>query len=155
VIYSYDITTPKNTSNYSPQRTALKVTKGLVYQVEVEFPPGPLGLCHVAIFDGGFQVWPSNPEQSFHGDNGYMTFGDSYLKLTEPYEFTAVTWNNDDTYQHTIHVRLGMVSDEVFMARYLPSLSYDKMLETLALVQVQQEERQAALLANPIPWKVD
>ena len=153
MIYAFDITTVASTTSGSPKRTPLKVTKGLVYQVEVEFPPGPLGLCHVVIFDGGYQIWPSNSESSFHGDNGYITFPDTYLKMSEPYEFVAVTWNNDDTYNHTIHIRLGMVSDEVFMSRFLPSLSYDKMLSVLDDATKKQEEEREAVIANPLPWK--
>ncbi len=153
MIYAYDITTPANTAQSTPVRTPLKVTKGLVYQVEIEFPPGPLGLCHVSIFDGGYQVWPSNPDFDFHGDNGMIVFPDTYLKLAEPYEFTAITWNEDDTYDHQIHIRMGMASDEVFMARYLPSLGYDKLLEVLQLAQSEQEAQREGLIAAPIPWK--
>lgn len=153
MIYAFDITTPANTTQANAVRTPLRVTKGLVYQVEVEFPPGPLGLCHVSIHDGGYQIWPSNREFDFHGDNGYITFPDTYLKMVEPYEFTAMTWNEDDTYQHQIHLRLGMVSDEVFMARFLPTLSFDKMLSVLAEAQKRQEEEREKVIAAPLPWK--
>lgn len=153
MIYAYDITTAVGVTAASPQRTSLKVTKGLVYQIEIEFPPGPLGLLHVSIWDGGHQIWPSNPDFDFHGDNGYITFPDTYLKLVEPYEFTAQTWNEDDTYGHQIHIRIGMASSEVFMARYLPSISFDKMVEALQLAQAQQEAEKEALIAAPLPWK--
>ncbi len=153
MIYAFDILTPKAGEDGNPKRTPLKVSRGLVYQVEVEFPPGPLGLCHVSIFDGGYQIWPSNPDCDFHGDNGYITFPDTYLKLTEPYEFTALTWNEDDTWPHTVYIRLGMVSDEVFMARFLPSLSFDKMLSVLEAAQKKQEEDREKVIAAPLPWK--
>jgi len=153
MIYAFDITTPKVGESGNPKNTTLKVTKGLVYQVEIEFPPGPLGLCHVSIRDGGYQIWPSNPDCDFHGDNGYITFPDTYLKLTAPFEFVAHTWNEDDTYQHTIHIRLGMVSDEVFMSRFLPSLSFDKMLSVLEAAEKRQEEQREVVIANPLPWK--
>jgi hypothetical protein len=152
VIYAFDITTPANTTQAAPKRTRLKVTKGLVYQVEIEFPPGPLGYCHVAIFDGGHQIWPSNSEFDFHGDNGMMVFNETYLKMAAPYEFVCQTWNEDDTYQHQVHVRLGMVSDEVFMARYLPSISFDKMLAVLNQVQQRQEAERESLLTEPVNW---
>ncbi len=153
MVYAYDIITPASTTEAAPKRSSLKVTKGLVYQVEVEFPPGPLGLCHVQIFDGGHQLWPSNPGESFHGDNGMIVFPDSYLKLAEPYEFQAITWNRDDTYQHQIHIRIGQVSEEIYMARFMPTISYEKMLEILQTVQAQQEEEREKLIAAPLPWK--
>ena len=107
----------------------------------------------MAIQDGGYQVWPSNSEFDFHGDNGYITFPDTYLKLVAPFEFVAVTWNEDDTYQHTIHLRLGIVSDEVFMSRFLPSMTFDKMLLALDAAQKRQEEQREAIIAAPLPWK--
>ena len=73
--------------------------------------------------------------------------------MTEPYEFQAVCWNEDDTYPHTIHLRLGMVSDEIFMARFLPTISFDKMLSVLATAQKRQEDQRQAVLAEPLPWK--
>jgi len=152
VIYAYDITTEIGVTQNNPLRTPLKVTKGLIYQVEIEFPPGPLGLCHVVINDGGHQVWPSNPGNSFHGDNGMIVFPDSYLKLVEPYEFTALTWNEDDSYEHTIQLRLGMVSSEIFMGRFLPSISYEAMLEVLRQTQLTQEAERQRVLEDPFPW---
>jgi hypothetical protein len=155
MIYSYDITTPASTAKALPLRTPLQLTKGLIYQVEVEFPPGPLGYHHVTIFDGGHQIWPSNSESSFHGDNGFITFQESYLKLAAPYEFVAVTWNEDDTYEHLTHIRLGLVADEIFMARFLPSISYDKMLEVLRRAQKEQEAAREAALTGPYPWATE
>ncbi len=154
MIYATDITTPASTDITTPKRTRIPVTKGLVYQIEVEFPPGPLGLCHCAIYDGSYQAWPSNPDGNFHGDNGYITFGDTYLKLSEPFEFVAVTWNEDDTYAHTIHIRIGLVSQEIFMARFLPTMSYDKMMEVFQQLQLQQTARAEAIIANPLPWRI-
>lgn len=153
MIYAWDITTEANTGEEAALRTPLKITKGLIYRVEIEFPPGPLGYCYVQIFDGGYQVWPSNRGEAFHGDNGYITFEETYLKAAEPFELTAVTWNIDDTWPHTIHIRLGLVSEPIFMARFLPTMTYDKMLEVLRQVQEEQEEQRRELIAAPLPWK--
>ena len=150
MIYSYDITTPVGVTQSAPMRTRLKVTKGLVYRVEIEFPPGPLSLLHVALFDGGFQLWPTNPDYDFHGDNGFISFEETYLKSNYPYEFVAQTWNEDDTWDHTITIRLGMVSEEVYMARFLPTVSYDKMLEVLAQLEAKQEAERKAIIAEPL-----
>ena len=150
MIYSYDIITPVGVTQAAPLRTRLKVTKGLVYRVEIEFPPGPLSLLHVAIFDGGFQLWPTNPDYDFHGDNGFISFEETYLKSNYPYEFIAQTWNEDETWDHTITIRLGMVSEEVYMARFLPTVSYDKMLEVLAQLEAKQEAERKAIIAEPL-----
>ena len=64
MIYSRYVNTLKVGDETLPKRTVLKVSRGLVYKVEVDFPPGPTGLLKVQIFDGGHQVWPSTPGES-------------------------------------------------------------------------------------------
>jgi len=151
MIYTTDITTPANTAKNDPLITVGKVTKGLVYRVEIEFPPGAAGLHHVVIFDGGYQVWPSTPGQTFHGGWSIIGFDDTYLKMAAPFEFKAYSWNLDETYDHLIQVRIGMVSDEVFMARYLPTYAYDHFAKLLEVQLKAQEEKALEPITTPFP----
>ena len=50
------------------------------------------------------------------------------------------TWNLDETWGHTIQVRIGVASNEAFMSRYLPSLTYDRFADTLAEIKADQEK---------------
>lgn len=156
MIYSANITTPKDTLLVSPKRTPLKVTRGLVYKVEVDFPPGSAGLMGVAIFDGGFQVWPSTVGQWFTGDAIEVDFEDIYLKESAPFQFTIYTYNLDDTYEHLTIVRIGLVSKEIYMARFLPHLSYRFFEDMLGRLQIEQskqaEQQKQDVTDNPFPW---
>ena len=152
MIYTADITTPHGTAKIDPVITLIKVTKGLVYRVEIEFPPGAAGLHHTVIFDGGFQVWPTSPGVTFHGGWSLIGFDDTYLKLSAPYEFTAYSWNLDETYDHSISIRLGMVSDEVFMARYLPTYAYDHFMKLIKAEAEAQEQRRLEQPDIIFPW---
>ena len=136
----------------APMKTIIKVTKGLVYRVEIEFPPGAAGLHHVVIFDGGYQVWPSSPGQTFHGGWSLIGFDDTYLKLSAPFEFQAYSWNLDDTYPHLVQVRIGMVSNEIFMARYLPTYGYEHFLKLIEAERKAQEARERIEPETPFPW---
>jgi hypothetical protein len=152
VIYSQYISTVIDTYTVNPQRTILKVCKGLVYKVEVEFPPGPIGLLRCQIYDGGFQLWPSTPGQYFKSDGLLISFDDTYLKLIAPFEFTICTWNDDDTYPHGLTVRIGMVSKELFMSRFLPSYGYQELTRFLREEQESQEKEKEATIAKPFTW---
>ncbi len=152
MIYTADITTSSNTAKSDPLVTQIKVVKGLVYRVEIEFPPGAAGLHHVVIFDGGHQVWPTSPTVTFHGGWSLIGFDDTYLKLAAPFEFQAYSWNLDDTYDHLIQVRIGMVSDEVFMARYLPTYAYEHFFKLIEAVKFEQEQRRLEPPETPFPW---
>jgi len=155
MVYTLDITTPKDIyTPKNPMRTFFPVTRGIVYAIEVEFPPGPLGNLYVGIFDGSFQVWPSSLGQWFHSDNHTIRFDDTYSKQAKPYEFHVYTYNTGNLYPHWCQVRIGMVSKDEFIARYLPAKSFEDML--IALRKMEQEEyaRSTALEGAPFPWLV-
>jgi hypothetical protein len=152
MIYAADIITPANTPLESPLCTRLKVTKGLIYRVEIDFPPGPCGFLYVAIFDGSYRCWPSTPGTWLHSDSLVIAFDDTYLKETQPYEFQIYTYSIDDTYEHWCQVRLGMVSKEIFMARFLPSLTYQEMLKAIEGLGKLQEEQKQAVIEQPFSW---
>jgi len=152
MIYTLSITTPASTPKSSPQKTTLRVTKGLVYQFELEFPPGPVGLLGVAVFDGNYQVWPSSRGEWFASDAYTISFPDLYLKEAEPFQFDIYTYNEDDTYAHWCQVRLGMVSKEEYIARFMPTVGFDYFANLLRELERQQEERFAAVRETPFPW---
>ena len=108
------------------------------------------------ISDGGFQVWPSPLGSWFTGDSIVIGFDDVYLKESAPYQFNIFTYNDDDTYEHLIHVRIGLVTNEIFMARFLPSMAYKDFAEALLQIQAEQTvivaEQAQGIINNPFPW---
>lgn len=156
MIYTANITTPKDTQQTALKKTTLNVTKGLVYKVEFYFPSGPAGLMGVAVFDGLFQVWPSSVGEFFVSDDETISFDDMYLKEAGPYEFQCYTYNEDDTYAHSVSVRVGLVLKEVFQARYLPQKSQEVFLQVLAQMEAERQllaKRQREMMpATPFEW---
>lgn len=156
MIYIANIATPKNTAQTALKKTVINVTKGLVYKVEFCFPAGSAGLMGVAVFDGLFQVWPSSIGQFFVSDAETIRFDDMYLKEAAPYEFQVYTYNTDDTYDHLAVVRIGLVSNDVFMARFLPHKSYEYFIELLSQMRVEQYQlavqQKEQIQETPFEW---
>lgn len=156
MIYSKLITTPKNTLIVSPLSTDLFLSKGLVYKMEIQYPSGSAGLMGVAILDGSYQVWPSTGLEWFTGNGGLISFDDIYLKESAPFKFTIKTYNLDDTYNHSVQVRIGFVTSDIFMARFLPSVSYQFFSEMLSKLAAEQaslaEEQRQAILKSPFTF---
>jgi len=116
----------------------------LVYQFELYFPPGSSGLLHVAVFDGGYQVWPSEPGETFFGDNILVSFPDRYYVDSPQKVLIISSYNTDDTYDHVFQLRLGIVSSETFIASFLPVQTMGELNETVAkLLAEQQATREA------------
>jgi len=136
--------------------TRLYVTKGLVYKVEFYFPSGSAGLMGVAVFDGMYQVWPSSVGEFFKGEDQMISFDDLYLKEAAPFEFQCYTYNEDEKYPHEVSVRIGLVSKEVFQARYLPSKSAEVFKQVLAQMEAERQElakwQRERLPATPFAW---
>lgn len=158
MIYTASIKTLKKPDWGKIKHTVLKVTKGLVYKVEFYFPSGSAGLMGVAVFDGLFQCWPSSVGEFFHSDNETIGFDDMYLKESAPYQFDIYTYNDDDTYDHVVDVRIGLVSKEVFLARFLPTKGYDYFAGVMRHLQAEQEQRAAAqaelIKETPYEWLI-
>lgn len=156
MIYSANITTPKDTAQTELQKTSIHVTKGLVYKVEFYFPPGSHGLLGLAVFDGLYQVWPSSVGEFFIGDDLNIVFDDMYFKESSPFEFQCYTYNLDDTHEHSVSVRIGLVLKQVFQARYLPTTSAEVFKEVLAQMEVEREMLAAwqrkMLPQTPFQW---
>lgn len=148
MVYAATITTPENTLQSAALDTELIVTKGLVWLIDINLPPGCAGLAHVQIFDGSYQLFPATPGESFHGDGVEKGFDDLYLKVAAPFVFNIKTWNLDQTWPHTISVRMGMASSDAEISRYMPGVAWDKLTEALADMSVIQEAQRAAQLES-------
>jgi len=149
VIYSCSITATKGGSEAGATSTILSVTSGLVWLLEVDFPPGCCGLAHFRMFDGKYQLFPATPGASFAGDSVTLHLDDLYMKQASPYEFRVETWNEDEKWDHTLGVRVGMAMTRAEMSRYMPALSFENFERLLAEMIANQElARQAQLEAS-------
>lgn len=113
MIYRFNISTAANTLETAKQRTVLQVVPGVVHLLEILFPPGPQGYLHLAINQGLNQVWPTNPDADFASDDNLIRFREFYEVFSKPAQFTAYTWNLDDTYSHSVIIRIGVLKKSI------------------------------------------
>lgn len=111
-MYDFAITTPASTAKASPLRTELVLHTGVVDQVQVAFPPGPVGLLHVLIQLGGSTLWPPNEDEGFAWNDFTIVFRPFY-ELRNPPILEVVSWNEDDFYDHLVSVRINIIPHEV------------------------------------------
>ena len=155
MIYSASITTDAGTAEGSKADVFLGIIPGLIWMIEVDFPPGCCGLLHVQVFDGLYQVLPATVGESLHGDAVTQHYDDLYFKGAAPGELKIRTWNDDNTWPHTTQVRVGLAATKAEMSRYIPALSFEDFEKMLAeSIASQAEMRQVqleALLKEIIP----
>jgi hypothetical protein len=155
MIYTASITTPANTQPASALWSKLLVVAGVVYKIEIDFPPGPCGLLYCQIYHNSVITWPSTPDEYFNTDGYTISFDDTYQLKDEPLFFMIKTWNIDDTNAHTLQIRIGVVSEDIYIGRYLPMVAYKQAVDILANLYQQQQLQNQALLANPFTFTAE
>ena len=109
MFYEFRITTPANTLSSAPLETLLQLDAGAITALELLFPPGCVGLLHLTLNDERHQLWPSNADADIAGDTFPVRWAES-LELTDaPYVLRADTWNDDDSYEHTVTIRVEFI----------------------------------------------
>lgn len=152
MIFSTRIILDANGSESNLVSQRLKVSLGLVYKVELFFPAGCAGKARVVIKDGNYQVWPTTPNDYFRGSNQLLQYDDLYFKNIEPSEFQVVGFNDDTVYAHSVIVRIGLVSEEQFKARFLPNYNIKEQIDYLEKLKEEQERIRQETLSNPFPF---
>ncbi len=112
MLYIYAIEVPANTARRAPVTQELQLTHGIITHVEVEFPPGCAGLAHLQVEHQGGHLWPTNPEGDLASDDYVISWEESIDLTSSPYKLRTVAWNDDDTYAHTLTIRITMSSTE-------------------------------------------
>jgi len=111
--YDFAVTIPAGTTKAAPYEKELELTKGIIHQVEVEFPAGCRGYAYLTIDHYEHQLFPSAKDNAFRSDGYTIAFNEHYPLTKAPFALTARGWAPDATYDHTIPVRIGVLEEEI------------------------------------------
>ena len=115
MIYEFTINTPIITSITAKQKTVLRLERGMIDDLFINFPPGSSGLLYLHINHALTQAFPKTLKY-FHGDNILYEFHDvDYPLLNPPFELEAYTWNDDDTFAHELDIIIEISKRGVFI----------------------------------------
>lgn len=120
MVYSFAIDTPANTPEANKKKTDIKLTLGVIHQIDFVFPPGCAGLAYLAVNNGLHQIWPTNPGEYFHTDGETISFKEFYELKNDPHILSVYSYNLDDTYDHVVVVRLGVLKKTEIQGVWLP-----------------------------------
>lgn len=109
MIYTKIITTPANTTENAPLETVLDLCIGIVHQVDIFFPPGAQGLHRLRVTRGVNAVIPTNAEGYIAGEDERISHKEYIDVDDEPKRLVVRSWNLDDTYEHTVMLRVGVL----------------------------------------------
>ena len=131
MLFVEEIIVPKNTTRDSPEIRQMFMASGIITWFSVQFPPGCAGLAHCAIYHQAHQIVPSKVSSTIvdptalvpvyeirdlSGDTFPIEWADYYELYGVPYMLEARCWNADDTYPHTITIRIAVLPRKAIIA---------------------------------------
>ena len=123
MFYEVQLTIPAGTLASAPVKALMAVHPGKVHAVEVIFPDGCTWDVSVVIYLWSQQVWPSNPQAAFHGNNERIAFSEDFLLDQKPFEFEVRGWAPGTRYEHVPIVRIGVLSETLGVSDLIAMLS--------------------------------
>lgn len=88
------------------KRTEIEVEGDYLTNLTITFPHGCCGLMDVAILYGDEQIFPQNKGEYYSGDGETIKWEGLYRLPEKPCTFVIYTYNQDDTYNHMVFVRM-------------------------------------------------
>jgi len=113
--YKYGVTIPANTLESAPYKKTLKVSKGILHDINVVKPRGCMAMVDFRLFYHEHQIYPSNPDEGYKSEGEVIRMRDHLQILTAPYEIVAKGFSPNTTYNHTILVRLGILPESLLI----------------------------------------
>jgi len=124
MFYNFDLTIPANTPTSAQSSRECVLSYGRIEKVDILFPPGPCGLAGVAVDRFNTQILPSNPDSFFISDSETVSSIDAVEIYDRPYVVVFRGYNLDDTYTHTITLRVSLNTEsETLRTEDVSSLS--------------------------------
>lgn len=120
MIYSYSDIVPINTPITAKRRTVMKLCRGIVHKIEIQFPAGCAGVARCTINDALHQVWPTNGNSFFASDGYVIAFEENHEILTKPYTLDLWCWNISTAYTHEITVNIGILPKKALVHYIVP-----------------------------------
>ena len=109
MLFTAEVVVPKNTTSIDPVVQILPIAHGILTWVSVCFPPGCAALARCVILHHEHQIAPSTENMNLAGDTFPIEWAEYYESYQPPYELKIKAWNEDDTYPHTITVRVAVL----------------------------------------------
>ena len=130
-IYSVTLTAPPNDSDEKD----IEVQGHYITYVSLRFPPGSMGLLKVGIFYGIKKIFPSDEDQWFQGDDEVIAWQEWYELPESPCKLRIVAINDDDTYEHSVLVRIATISYEADLARRIAKSIISMIRRLLGVIE--------------------
>lgn len=130
MFYVFSHTPTEQLTEATAHEMELKLSAGIIHQVDVLFQDGCDHNHFVQIYQGNYQVWPSNRGESIRGNATVISFREFYE--LEPGEniLTARIWSTAASGWKEVLMNIGLLPK-----RIIQPLSFDELLSAATGVE--------------------
>ena len=105
-------------------RLPMDLTAGVIHQVDVLFQDGCDHQAHVQIFQGNFQLWPSNRGKALRGNATVVSFREFHELVAGASDLHAMIWGDGTITGVEIVIQIGLLPK-----RIIQPMSFEALLE--------------------------
>lgn len=108
----------------------MRLTAGIIHQVDVLFQDACDHLQHVQIFQAGFQLWPSNRGADLRGNATVISFREFYELAPGGSVLTCRYWSVGASSWSDVIIQVGLLPK-----RIIQPMSFDELLGAAAGIE--------------------
>lgn len=127
MFYTFSYTPSASDTLASPHDLEMKLTAGVVHQVDILFQDGCYHEEFVQVFQANYQVWPSNRLEKLRGNATAVSFREFYEIPQGGTVLTAKIWTTLSADFKEIIIQIGLLPKRV-----LQPLSFKELLKAAA-----------------------
>lgn len=123
MFFSYNIDVTPLGSENNPVDTVVRLSAGVIHQIDVLFPVNANREVYVKIFHGGYQLFPSNRSGAIRANNTVISTREFYDLIPGANTLTIRAWN-----VHALDTFMISVNVGVLPRRILQPFSFKELL---------------------------
>ena len=123
MFYSKNITVTHGTTEATAEETELELSAGVVHQIDILFPVNANREVYVKIMDGGYQLIPTNRDDSIRANNTVISTREFYELIPGRNILIVKAWNVHAADDFLISVNIGILP-----RRILQPFSFQELL---------------------------
>jgi hypothetical protein len=128
MFYVFTCTPLQHTTEDTATEALLRLTPGIIHQVDVLFQDGCDHAEHVQIWDRNFMLWPSNRGENLRGNATVVSFREFYEIVPAHRILTAKTWTAEDTADIVeVIIQIGLLPK-----RIIQPMAFEELLAAAA-----------------------
>lgn len=127
MFYVFPYTVTSSDTVDAKHKENLELTAGVIHQVDVLFQDGCDHAAQVQVFQGAYQVWPTNRGETMRGNATVVSFREFYELKPGGTDLYAMIWGDGTIDSVEVVIQIGLLPKRV-----LQPLSFDELLAAAA-----------------------